>query len=107
MADDEDSASVLGSANTQAVRISLAWNTLCTDKKAQASELAVPDQDVERTSVTVSSSILLGDPFQLSDGIVPDEQIANLRRRKKGKRVAKYQLRQNNVRVARACVYLD
>lgn len=107
MADVEDSASVLGSAKSQAVQISSVWNTLCADKKTQASELAVPDQDVERTSVTVSSSILLGDPFQLSDGIVPDEQITSLRRRQKGKRVAKYQLRQNNVCVARACVYLN
>jgi hypothetical protein len=79
---------------------------LITDKKTQPSELAVLDQDVERTSVTVTSSVLLGDPFQLSDGIVPDEQIASLRHRKKGKRVAKYQLRQNNVCVARACSYL-
>ena len=80
---------------------------LVLTRKTQASELAVPDQDVERTSVTASSSVLLGDPFQLSDGIVPDEQITNLRRRKKGKHVAKYQLRQNNVCVARACFYLN
>lgn len=72
---------------------------LITDKETQPSELAVSDQDVERTS---TSSVLLGDPFQLSDGIVPDEQIASLRHRKKGKRVAKYQLRQNNVCVARS-----
>ncbi|KAF8807919.1 CDF-like metal transporter [Phlegmacium glaucopus] len=64
-------------------------------KKTQASELAVPDQDVERTSVSASSSVLPADPFQLSDGIIPDEQIAGLRRRKK--HVAKYQLRQNNL----------
>jgi hypothetical protein len=105
MADVDDSASVLGTAKSQTVHISSVRNTLGTDKKTQASELAVFDQDVERTSVTVSSS-LLGDPFQLSDGIVPDEQIVSLRRRKKGKRVAKYQLRQNNVCVARACIYL-
>lgn len=107
MADVEESASVLGSPKTQAVHISSVLNTLGTDKKTQASELAVPDQDVERTSVTLSSSILLGDPFQLSDGIVSDEQIASLRRHKKGKRVAKYQLRQNNVCVARPCIYLN
>jgi len=81
MADDEDrSASVLDSPKTQA-----------------ASEISVPDQDVERTSVNASSSVLLGDPFQLSDGIVPDEQITDLRHRKKGKNIAKYQLRQNNL----------
>ena len=100
MADDKDhssSASVSGSPKTQAVHISAVRNTFGTDKKTQASELAVPDQDVERTSVNASSSALLGDPFQLSDGIVPDEQITNLRHRKEGKHVAKYQLRQNNV----------
>lgn len=110
MADDEDhSASVSGSPKTQAVHISPVWNTLAsgTDKKTQASELAVPDQDIERTSVNASSSALLGDPFQLSDGIVPVEQITNLRHRKKGKHVARYQLRQNNVCVARACIYLN
>ena len=107
MADNEGSASVLGSTKSQAVHISSAWNTLDTDKKAQAPELAVPDQDVERTSVTVSSSLLLGDPFQLSDGIVPDEKIASLRRHREGKRIAKYQLRQNNVCVARVCIYLN
>ena len=100
MADDEDrSASALGSPKIQVVHISPVWNTLVLIKR-QASESAVPDQDIERTSVTASSSVLLGDPFQLSDGIVTDEQLTNLRRRKKGKHVAKYQLRQNNVRVA-------
>jgi hypothetical protein len=112
MANDEDrSASVLDSPKTQAVRILPVWNTLGTDKKThwQASELAVPEhwQDIERTSVNASTSVLLGDPFQLSDGIVPDEQITNLRHRTKGKNVAKYQLRQNNVCVARACIYLN
>lgn len=62
----------------------------------QASELAVADHDVER--VSGSSNNLLADPFQLSDGIVPDEIIASLRRRGGGKRLANYQLRQNDVR---------
>ena len=63
----------------------------------QASELAVADHhDVER--VSGSSNNLLADPFQLSDGIVPDEIITSLRRRGGGKRLANYQLRQNDVR---------
>lgn len=56
----------------------------------------VPDPDVERTSVG-SSSILPNDPFQLNDGVVTGEKIASLRRLKRGKPVAKYQLRQNDV----------
>jgi len=70
--------------------------TSVSDDTKAASEVVVPDPDVERTSVG-SSSILPGDPFQLSDGVVSDQQIASLHRLKKGKRVAKYQLRQNDL----------
>jgi len=90
MANDHDKA--------QEVHILSVRNIFGAEKtNTQISELTVPDQDVERTSVSGSIGVLLADPFQLSDGIVPDEQIAGLRRRKKGKRVAKYQLRQNDV----------
>jgi hypothetical protein len=107
MVNDKYPTSVFDSAKMQEVRFFSVPNTLDTDKM-QASELTVlPDQDVERTSISGSSSILLGDPFQLSNGIVSDEQIVNLRRRKRGKRVAEYQLRQNNVCVARAGIYLN
>ena len=51
--------------------------------------------DIERASG--STAILPVDPFQFRDGIVSEEQLTNLRRRKKGKRVAKYQCRQNDV----------
>lgn len=44
-----------------------------------------------------SSAILPQDPFQLRVGLLSDEQIAGLRRRKKGKVVAEYQKRQNDV----------
>jgi len=37
------------------------------------------------------------DPFQLRMGLLSDEQIAGLRRRKKGKVVAEYQKKQNNL----------
>jgi len=78
MVNDQVPASVSVSANVQ-----------------EASELAVADHDVER--VSGSSNNLLADPFQLSDGIVPDEIITSLRRRGGGKRLAKYQLRQNDL----------
>ncbi|KAF4611966.1 hypothetical protein D9613_004089 [Agrocybe pediades] len=62
-----------------------------------ASDTTVPDQleDVERASG--SSTVIPVDPFQFRDGIVPPEEISSLRRRKKGKAVAKYQERQNNL----------
>jgi hypothetical protein len=75
---------------------------LVLTKRHKVSGFAVPDQDVERTAASGSSSFLPRDPFQLRDGIVPPEEIVNLRRRKRGKRTAKYQLRQNNVCVVRA-----
>ncbi|KAF9532119.1 CDF-like metal transporter [Crepidotus variabilis] len=37
------------------------------------------------------------DPFLLRDGLVPEDDIAGLRRRKKGKQVAKYQTEQNDL----------
>ncbi|KAF8167538.1 CDF-like metal transporter [Crassisporium funariophilum] len=71
-------------------------------KALEPSDTVVPDQkpfkfdeDVERASG--SSSLLPVDPFQIRDGIVPDEELAGLRRRAKGKRVAKYQTQQNNL----------
>ena len=60
-------------------------------KKTQDTELAVLDQT---TSV---SGVHVGDPFRLNNGIVPEEEIAGLRRRQRGKSVAKYQMRQNDV----------
>lgn len=51
--------------------------------------------DVERASG--STALIPADPFQIRDGIIKDEELAGLRSRKKGKAVAKYQLRQNNV----------
>ncbi|KDR85549.1 hypothetical protein GALMADRAFT_234481 [Galerina marginata CBS 339.88] len=63
-----------------------------------STDTMVPDPlqfDVESASRTTST--LPVDPFQLRDAIVPDEEINKLRSRKKGKAVAKYQLRQNNL----------
>ena len=70
---------------------------------AQPPDTVVLDRlqgDIERPSV--STTVLPVDPYQFRDGIVPDEDIAGLRRRNKGKALAKYQLRQNNV-CARHC----
>ncbi|KAF8899272.1 CDF-like metal transporter [Infundibulicybe gibba] len=51
--------------------------------------------DIERAST--SSSDGNKDPYQISDGILTEQEIATLRRRKMGKRVAKYQRKQNNL----------
>lgn len=73
----------------------------------QSSDTTVPDsqfdEDLERASG--STTILPADPFQLRDGLLTADDIAALRRRKKGKAVAKYQLRQNNVCVLFRLVY--
>ncbi|PPQ64325.1 hypothetical protein CVT26_002208, partial [Gymnopilus dilepis] len=64
-----------------------------------STDTTVPDQlqsdvDLERASGT---SILPVDPFQFRDGIIPEDRISDLRRRRKGRAVAKYQLRQNDL----------
>ena len=49
--------------------------------------------DIERASG--STSVI--DPFQFRDGLIPDEELDGLRRRKQHKPVAKYQGKQNEV----------
>lgn len=44
-----------------------------------------------------SGGISSSDPFLIRGGIVPDDDIAGLRHRKKGKSVARYQAEQNDV----------
>lgn len=53
------------------------------------------EDDIERASG--STAILPVDPFQFRDGIVSEEQLTNVRRRKGGKHVANYQRRQNDL----------
>lgn len=50
--------------------------------------------DIERV---FASGIPTSDPYQFRDGLFDDDALTLLRRRGKGKRVAKYQLRQNDV----------
>ncbi|KAF8203873.1 CDF-like metal transporter [Pholiota molesta] len=66
----------------------------------QSSDIVVPDQtefhsDIERASG--STALIPVDPYQIRDGILTEEELAGLRRRRKGKAVAKYQSRQNNL----------
>ncbi|KIK02024.1 hypothetical protein K443DRAFT_677917 [Laccaria amethystina LaAM-08-1] len=71
---------------------------MADDQKPSASTSKMSlrqEDDIERASG--STAILPVDPFQFRDGIVSEEQLANLRRRKRGKRVAKYQRRQNDL----------
>ncbi|KAJ3540237.1 hypothetical protein NMY22_g4385 [Coprinellus aureogranulatus] len=44
-----------------------------------------------------ASTILPHDPFQFQNGIVPDEDLAGIRNRRKGKHVAQYQRNQNDL----------
>ncbi|VDC05756.1 unnamed protein product [Peniophora sp. CBMAI 1063] len=52
--------------------------------------------DVERLSAD-RSNLAPRDPFQLSRGLLTDSQLTELRRRKRGKKVAKYHSRQNEL----------
>ena len=51
--------------------------------------------DPEGSSET--ATVLPHDPFQFQNGIVPDEDLAGIRNRKKGRHVAQYQRNQNDV----------
>jgi hypothetical protein len=59
----------------------------------------VGNDDIERSPDTTANTGFV-DPFQIRDGLVPENELAGLRRRKKGKSIAQYQLQQNNVRVS-------
>ncbi|KAL9716307.1 hypothetical protein Ac2012v2_000754 [Leucoagaricus gongylophorus] len=57
-----------------------------------------PDQPLEPDIERVfASGIRSSDPYQFRDGLIDDDTLTKLRRRGKGKRVAKYQLRQNDL----------
>jgi len=61
----------------------------------QAFDTAVSNEPtIERV---FASGIPTSDPYQFRDGLFDDDALTLLRRRGKGKRVAKYQLRQNDV----------
>lgn len=60
------------------------------------SSVCLQPEDVERNSAF--SSVTLPDPFMIRAGLKTDEEIAEIRRRRKtGKRLAKYQQKQNDV----------
>ncbi|KAL0951902.1 hypothetical protein HGRIS_008557 [Hohenbuehelia grisea] len=66
----------------------------------QASDTVVPDLssskvDIERDSESLS--VLPADPYQFRDALKTPAELEALRRRRKGKRVAKYHRRQNNL----------
>ncbi|KAF5385383.1 hypothetical protein D9615_001074 [Tricholomella constricta] len=60
-----------------------------------ADELPSLDIDIER--ISESSSVQPLDPFRLRDGMLSDQEVASLRRRRKGKPVAYYHQRQNDL----------
>lgn len=69
------------------------------------SDLTQEDVDVEAASTSHSTTGLLTDPFKLRQGLATDEQIAELRQRKKGKTAAKYQQKQNIVGIFRHLLF--
>ena len=56
----------------------------------------LPSLDFERTSE--ASSVLPPDPFNIREGLLTEDQIAGLRSRRKGKDIANFYHRQNDVR---------
>ncbi|KAF5356243.1 hypothetical protein D9756_003710 [Leucocoprinus leucothites] len=82
-------------------RQSTSTSTVKSSAIHNAPDAVVPDQpfklepDIERASV--SGSILPSDPYQFRDGLIDDETLSQLRRRRRGKRLAKYQRRQNDL----------
>lgn len=70
----------------------------------QTTETVVPDhnhlnKDIER--ISASSSVLRPDPFMFRDGLKTDDELAQLRlRRKTGKRLERYHRHQNNVSIS-------
>ncbi|KAJ3570632.1 hypothetical protein NP233_g4275 [Leucocoprinus birnbaumii] len=82
-------------------RQSTSTSTVMSGAAEKSPDTAVPDQpfklepDIERASVT--GSILPPDPFQFRESKFDDEALSQLRHRRKGKRVAKYQRRQNDL----------
>jgi hypothetical protein len=65
----------------------------------QASDTVEPDalHDVDTERTSEASSVLPSDPFNIREGLLTEEQIAEFRHRRKGKHVAKYYRRQNDV----------
>lgn len=53
--------------------------------------------DPERASASTGLSIVHPDPYQFSDGLKTQDELAELRRRKQGKKVEKFHRRQNDV----------
>ncbi|KAK7435519.1 hypothetical protein VKT23_019641 [Stygiomarasmius scandens] len=60
-------------------------------------ESKTPTSDVESNSIASIASARSTDPFGLREGIQTEDQLAELRNRKKGKKVVKYQNRQNDL----------
>lgn len=56
-------------------------------------------EDAERVANGSSPNNYV-DPFQIRDGFVPEEELAGLRLRKRGKSIVQYQKQQNSVRAS-------
>jgi hypothetical protein len=61
----------------------------------KADALPSMSPDIERTSE--ASGVMPLDPFNIREGLLTEEQIAGLQQRRKGKGIAKFHQRQNDV----------
>ncbi|KII93308.1 hypothetical protein PLICRDRAFT_151886 [Plicaturopsis crispa FD-325 SS-3] len=66
-------------------------------KSPKPSDATVLDPNLDIERISASSSVIPPDPFMIRDRIVSEVDLAALRHRKKGKRVEKYQRRQNDL----------
>ncbi|KAK0481360.1 CDF-like metal transporter [Armillaria novae-zelandiae] len=78
---------------TRSVSASSDPNTLGADQKSNLSSEDGFQPDVERAS----STGLVTDPYNLREGLRTDSQLEEIRRRKKGKAIVKYQNKQNDL----------
>ncbi|KAK0233979.1 CDF-like metal transporter [Armillaria fumosa] len=78
---------------TRSVSASSDPNTLGADQKSNLSSEDGFQADVERAS----STGLVTDPYNLREGLRTDSQLEEIRRRKKGKAIVKYQNKQNDL----------
>lgn len=65
------------------------------------------DRDVDAESPRIATSTTSRDPYNFGHGLKSDAEIAELRSRKRGKRLANFHQRQNDVGVSESCLWIS
>jgi len=65
------------------------------------------DRDVDAESPRIATSTTSRDPYNFGHGLKSDAEIAELRSRKRGKRLANFHQRQNDVGVSESCLFIS